>query len=120
LLSVSTIELGAGKKRTSIQFNFATISQRRINARGDTIWMILSRNGFPIKHLPRFLTRIIHAEKQSTALCRSRGEQEGAKAQTRPELNRRVEELQYLFGAWLAAGTSVFARQHQLAGRSKA
>src|SRR5437773_8914271 len=48
LLRVSMIELGAGKKRTSIQLNLATISQIRMNAIGDATCTTLSLTEFSI------------------------------------------------------------------------
>src|SRR5205823_13581455 len=48
LLRVSMMELGAGKKRTSIQLNLATISQIRMNAIGDAICTTLSLGEFSI------------------------------------------------------------------------
>ena len=42
------MELGAGKKRTSIQLNLATISQIRMNAIGDAICTTLSLREFSI------------------------------------------------------------------------
>jgi len=61
------MELGAGKKRTSIQLNLATISQIRMNAIGDAICTTLSLTEFSIKHLPDL--SIKWAAMQPTAPC---------------------------------------------------